>query len=405
MPSDPAFSDIVELSRRYLAQEGLSGWLIHDYRSSNPIFAQVVAASGHVTRPCYLYIPATGNPSLLTHHVDAGKFAHAAAPDEDGAPALNLVVYRSRQSLLTHLSHILENADRVAMEYSANNELPRVSRVDAGTVELVRILGPEVVSSADLMQFATQRWSPEQLAGHCRAAEKLGVIVNQAFARIGQRLGDGVTEFEIAEYIRARFAEEGLEAADGPIVSANAHCSDPHYEPEAEGSSPFQEGDWVLIDLWAREATPDSVYADITWTAFVGDRVPEKQQQIFDIVIGARDAALEFLQQSFQRGEAVQGWQADAVARSYIEKHGYGDYFTHRLGHSISYEVHGEAVNLDGFETHDTRRIIPGVGFSIEPGIYLPDFGVRSEIDAYMSETGPYASSPVQREVVLIRPG
>ena len=160
----------------------------------------------------------------------------------------------------------------------------------------------------------------------------------------------------------------------------------------------------MLIDLWAREATPESIYADITWTAYVGDRVPETYQQVFDIVTGARDAALRFLEDSFRQGQQVQGWQADAVARDYIEERGYGQYFTHRLGHSISYEVHGEAVNLDGFETYDTRRIIPGVGFSIEPGIYLPDFGVRSEIDAYMSENGPYASSPVQREVVLIRP-
>jgi Xaa-Pro aminopeptidase len=177
----------------------------------------------------------------------------------------------------------------------------------------------------------------------------------------------------------------------------------------------IQPGDWVLIDLWAREADPPtfsltgpelgSVYADITWTAYVGDRVPQRQQRIFDIVIGARDAALQFLEDSFRRGETVRGWQADAVARRFIEERGYGEYFTHRLGHSISYEVHGEAVNLDSFETYDTRRVIPGIGFSIEPGIYLPDFGVRSEIDAYMSETGPFASSPVQREVVLIRGG
>ena len=227
------------------------------------------------------------------------------------------------------------------------------------------------------------------------------------------------TEYEIAEFIRQCFVEEGLEAADGPIVSVNAHCSDPHYEPAAEGSSVIQPGDWVLIDLWAREANSTvatiadegiaavntSVYADITWTAYVGDQVPERHQQIFDIVIGARDAALKFLEDSFQRGETVQGWQADSVARRFIEERGYGEYFTHRLGHSISYEVHGEAVNLDSFETHDTRRIIPGIGFSIEPGIYLPEFGVRSEIDAFMAETGPFASSPVQREVVLIKPG
>jgi len=235
---------------------------------------------------------------------------------------------------------------------------------------------------------------------------------------VGRGNGSPPTEYEIAEFIRQRFREESLEAADGPIVSVNAHCSDPHYEPASEGSSVIQPGDWVLIDLWAREADSPpvtlaekevvtgntSVYADITWTAYVGDQVPEQHQRVFDIVLGARDAALTFLEDSFQRGETVQGWEADAVARSFIEERGYGEYFTHRLGHSISYEVHGEAVNLDSFETYDTRRIIPGIGFSIEPGIYLPEFGVRSEIDAFMSETGPFVSSPVQREVVLIRP-
>ena len=424
--------NVIKDAQQFLQQEQIPGWLIYDYRHSNPIFPQVISASGHVTRPCFLYVPAAGSPKLLTHHVDAGKFSSSG---------IDLLVYSSRQTMVENLRRVLSGVPKVAMEYSPNNELPRVSRVDAGTVELVGSLGVEVISSADLMQYATQRWTPDQLAGHGRAAEKLGQIVNQAFHLIGARLietptappsplgkggdrgverskGSPPTEYEIAEFIRQRFNEEGLEAADGPIVSVNAHCSDPHYEPASEGSSVIQPGDWVLIDLWAREADSPpvtlaekevvtgntSVYADITWTAYVGDQVPEQHQRVFDIVLGARDAALTFLEDSFQRGETVQGWEADAVARSFIEERGYGEYFTHRLGHSISYEVHGEAVNLDSFETYDTRRIIPGIGFSIEPGIYLPEFGVRSEIDAFMSETGPFASSPVQREVVLIRP-
>ena len=406
MTQPHSLQHILREAQQFLTQEGIPGWLIYDYRHSNPVFWQVVATSGHVTRPCFLFIPDSGRPRLLTHQVDAGKFAPAAAGGEESGPELELLVYSSRQTLLDYLEQLLAGRPRVAMEYSAHNALPRVSRVDAGTVELVRSLGPEVVSSADLMQYATQRWTPAQLAGHQRAAAKLGQIVNEAFRRIGERLAgqpaDGPTEYEIAEFIRRRFREEGLEAADGPIVSVNAHCSDPHYEPEAVGSSVIRPGDWALIDLWAREATAESVYADITWTAYVGDRAPESRQRIFDIVTGARDAALQYLKDCFADGTVVQGWQADAVARRYIAERGYGDYFTHRLGHSISYEVHGEAVNLDGFETHDTRRIIPGVGFSIEPGIYLPEFGVRSEIDAYMSEEGPYATSPVQREVVLI---
>ncbi len=380
-------------AQEYLQSETLSGWLIYDYLGCNPVLGQIAAPSGHVTRPVFLYVPASGQASLLTHHVDAGKFADAG---------VQTVVYSSRSRLETALADTLAGASRVAMEYSPHNSLPRVSRVDAGTVELVRSMGPEVVSSADLMQYATQRWSPEQLAGHRRSADTLGRIVNEAFAQIGQRLAQGVTEFEIAEFIRRRFREEGLTTTDGPIVSTNAHCSDPHYEPAGEGSSVMSAGDWVLIDLWAREDIPGSVYADITWTAYVGDNPPARHRQVFDIVLGARDAALAFLRDAHSAGDPIQGWQADDVARRYINERGYGDYFTHRLGHSIYHTVHGEGVNLDNFETHDTRRIIPGVGFSIEPGIYLPEFGVRSEIDAYMSEDGPYASSPVQREIVLI---
>ena len=384
-------------AREYLQAEDLPGWLIYDYLGCNPVLAQVAQPSGHVTRPVFLFVPVAGSPRLLTHHVDAGKFANAGEESD-----LEQLVYSSRVTLESALQDTLSGCGRVAMEYSPRNGLPRVSRVDAGTVELVQSMGAEVVSSADLMQYATQRWSPDQLAGHKRAAEKLARIVNEAFARIGQRLADGPTEFEIAEFIRARFREEGLVTADGPIVSTNAHCSDPHYEPAAEGSSVIAPGDWVLIDLWAREDTPGSVYADITWTAYVGDTPTDRHRQIFNIVLGARDAALNFLQDSFSRGDSIQGWQADDVARSYISDHGFGDYFTHRLGHSIYHTVHGEGVNLDNFETHDTRRVIPGIGFSIEPGIYLPEFGVRSEIDAFMSEEGPYASSPVQRDIVLI---
>jgi Xaa-Pro aminopeptidase len=384
---------VFQEAQEYLHRVQLPGWLIYDYRRSNPIFWQVVTASGLVTRPCFLHVPAQGTPRLLVHHVDAGKFA---------ASGIELLVYRSRQTMIEALDRLLSGTTRVAMEYSPHNVIPRVSRVDAGTIELVRSLGVEVVSSADLMQYATQRWTPEQLAGHRRAAAKLGEIVHQAFQYIGARLADRPTEFQVAEYIRRRFREEGLESPDGPIVAVNAHASDPHYEPSSEGSSILQRGDWVLIDLWAKEVAPGSVYGDITWVAFVGAQAPERHLEVFQAVIGARDAALEYLEESHRQGATVQGWQADAVARQYISQRGYGEYFTHRLGHSIGYEVHGDAVNLDGFETQDTRSIIPGIGFSIEPGIYLPEFGVRSEIDVFMSESGPYATSPVQRQVVLI---
>ena len=330
------------------------------------------------------------------HHVDSGKFT-------DSGVAVS--VYSSRDSMLTALRELFPGASKIAIEYSPENTLPRVSRVDAGTIELVRSLGPEVVSSADLMQYATQQWSPEQLADHRETADKLGLIVNEAFAFAGYHLAEEINEFDVAEFIRDRFADQGIASPDGSIVAVNANASDPHYGPSADRHSAIKQGDWLLIDLWAKGLAKGSVYADITWVAYVGDSVPERQQEIFDIVIGARDAALHYLEDAYNQGTAVLGWQADQVAREYIGSRGYGEYFTHRLGHSIGFEVHSEAVNLDGFETHDTRRIIPGICFSIEPGIYLPEFGVRSEIDVFMSADGPYASSPVQHEVVLIKGG
>ena len=378
------------------SQTGLGGWLIHDYRHSNPIFWQTVGGEiSHVTRPCFLFVPVSGEPTLVAHHVDIGRFT---------GTGISSVVYRDRKSMLDALKSLLPSGAKVAMEYSPMATLPRVSKVDAGTIEMLTSLGVEVVSSADLVQYATQRWDEGQLSSHKRAAEHLGRIVLEAFEYIGRNLSQQPTEFQIAEFIRMRFSEAGLRTPDGPIVAVNAHASDPHYEPASQGSSPIRDGDWVLIDLWAKELAADSVFADITWVGYVGDLVPESHQEVFHVVSGTRDMALEYLESSSRRSESVQGRQVDWIAREHVASHGYGEYFTHRLGHSISHEVHGDAVNLDGFETEDTRSIIPGICFSIEPGIYLPEFGVRSEIDVYMSEEGPYATTPIQREVVLIRP-
>ena len=388
---------IIDNAQDYMGQHpslDLGGWLIHDYRRSNPIFWQVLGEGfGMITRPCYLFIPASGEPEALVHHVDAGKFQGAS---------ISVFVYSSRQTMLEGLKSLLPSGRRVAMEYSPLAVLPRASRVDAGTVEMVRSTGAEVVSSADLVQYATQRWNQSQLSSHLRSAEKLGRVVLEAFEHIGQYLTRGPTEYQVAQLIRRRFDEEGLHSPDGPIVAANAHASDPHYEPSKEGSWVFQKGDWVLIDLWAKEDGGDGVYADITWVAYVGDQVPEKHREVFQVVASARDSALNYLEGLARQGTPIQGCQVDRHAREYIARRGYEEYFTHRLGHSIGLEVHGDAVNLDSFETDDTRTIIPGLCFSIEPGIYLPEFGVRSEIDVYMSEEGPIITTPVQREVVLI---
>ena len=390
--------EIITEAQEYMRQspsQAIDGWLIHDYRYSNPIFWQVMGGTiSNVTRPCTLYLPATGEPQLLVHHVDAGKFQDMG---------VSLSVYRNRPDMLEGMRSIFDQGGRMAMEYSPLGALPRASKVDAGTVELVRSMGVEVVSSADLLQFATQRWSRDQLSSHLRSAQKLGRIVLEAFEYTGQRLGEHPSEYQVARFIRQRFDQEGLCSPDGPIVAVNGNASDPHYGPPSEGSNAINEGDWLLIDLWAKESGEDSVYADITWVAYVGEEVPEKHQEVFQAVTNARDTALKYLHDSARQGITVQGYQVDRIAREYVGRCGYGDYFTHRLGHSISREVHGDAVNLDSFETEDTRSIIPGICFSIEPGIYLPEFGVRSEIDVYMSEDGPMVTTPIQREVVRIK--
>ena len=390
---------IVALAQEYMARGAgpqAAGWLVHDYRGSNPIFRRVVGElDGFITRPCFLFVPALGRPRLLVHHVDAGKFR---------GMDLDSIVYSSRRSMLEGMGSLAPAGATVAMEYSPGGELPRVSRVDAGTIDMLRGLGLEVVSSADLVQYATLRWDDAALASHLRAADALTRVVQEAFAYVGSRLDGGPTEYDVAEFIRGRFREEGIHSPDGPIVAVNGHAGDPHYEPAPEGSSVIRRGDWLLIDLWAREPAPEAMYADITWVAYVGDRAPEEHRKVWEIVSTARDAALKYLEGSARQGITLRGAQVDRIAREYIARQGYGEQFTHRLGHSIDTEVHGDAVNLDGFETEDTRSIVPGICFSIEPGIYLPDFGVRSEIDVYMSEDGPYATTEVQRDVVLIDP-
>ena len=383
----------VASAQEHLRESGIAGWLLYDYRGMNPIFWDTVGVIENVTRPCWLWIPAEGEPRLLVSYVDQGRFGHLG---------ISTTLFVSRADMLARLGEMLDGASRVAMEYSADAALPRVSKVDGGTLELVRGLRVEVVSSADTIQFATQRWTGEQLQSHLTTADKLTRIVKEAFAYIGERLSAGPTEHEVAELIRGRFREEELEVTDGPVVAANRHASDPHFGPTPQSSVAIRHGDWVLIDLWSRVAGVDSMFADITWTAYVGDPVPPEYQAVFDAVVGGRDAALDAITSAFADGRELQGWEVDAVAREYISAAGYGDYFNHRLGHSLGREVHGNAVNLDGWETHDTRPLIPGIAVTIEPGVYLPDFGVRSEIDVFITPTGPRVTTEVQHNIVNI---
>ena len=384
----------IEQAQEYLATSSMDAWLVYDYQGMNPALADVLQTSGFMTRPVFLLVRETGKPTLLVSAVDVGQVTGAAV---EALPYVGLAdVHRELASALAGLR-------MVAMEYSPMRELPRASRVDAGTVELVRSLGVDVVSSAELLQFATQRWTAEGLASHRRAVDAISGVVLDAFAEIGSRLSTGVSEHDIHEYIMGRFASAGLVTDHGPVVAANGHASDPHFAPTPEASVRFAPGDWVLIDLWAKEADAGSIYADITWTAYIGDTVPADRQRVFDVVTGGRDAAAEFLAARLASGENAQGWEVDDVARRFIGDAGFGDYFVHRLGHSLGKQVHAGGVNLDSLETHDTRTFLPGLGFTIEPGVYLPAFGVRSEIDLYAAAHGLEITTPVQREVVLIR--
>ena len=387
-------SEIAPQARDFMAEHGIGGWLIYDYRYSNPVMADALGPVAFLTRPFWLWVPVDSGPVLMPSTVDLSRFAGV---DAEKRP------WSRRDEMIELVHGAVAGAGTVAMEYSPRAELPRAARVDAGTVELVREAGVEVVSSADLFQHATQRWGPEQLASHRAAADLLSAIVLEAYGFIGDRVAGGVTEHEVAEFIRGRFREEGLAVLDGPVVAANANSSDPHYEPVRGGSATIRRGDWVLIDLWSHLEGPDTMAADITWTGYVGAEPPARHREVFDLVIAARDAAVARLAEVHARGGEMMGWEVDRVARDLIGAAGYGPYFTHRLGHSIGREIHSNAVNLDGYETRDTRRVVPGICFSVEPGIYLPEFGVRSEIDVYMSGDGPVVTTAMQREPVLVR--
>ena len=382
-------------AQRYLRDHSLDAWLLYDFDGMNPIFWEVVGTKVHTTRPCTLFIPANGTPTFLVHQVDAGKFIEFQT---------NVIAYLGRADMQHKMGDLLQVGKKVAMEYSPLGALPVISRVDAGTIEFIRSLGVTVVSSADIIQATLARLDATQMATHIAAARKLNNVVHEAFALIAKKVPVGVTEYDVCDFIRRRFSEEGLYTDSGPVVAVNEHSGDPHYEPTPATSKTIRQGDWVLIDLWAKENQENAIFSDITWVGFVGQEAPEKYQKVFDVVTKARDLALRLVREVYERGETLEGWQVDECARNFITDQGYGPYFTHRLGHSLGKIVHSYAVNLDNFETRDTRRIVPGIAFTIEPGIYLPDFGVRSEINVVMTDRGPVITTPLQESIVFMAP-
>jgi Xaa-Pro aminopeptidase len=380
-----------------LQSEQLDGWLFFDHHVRDPIAYRVLGLDipGHVSRRWYYWIPARGEPRKLVHRIEDWML--------DVLPGERLV-YSSWQEQHGKLAELLGGANRAAMQYSPDCMIPYVSLVDGGTIDLVRGLGVEVLSSASLVQYFEARWSEDQLKSHREAGRRVDAILVAAFAEIGNHVSaDGsAQEFAIAEFIRRRFREQDLVTADGPIVAVNGNSGNPHYAPTKDQSSPIRSGNFVLIDLWAKLDQPHSVYYDITWTASVGGAPRSEIVNVFDIVKGARDEAVGFVERSISTGKLIHGFEVDDVARKHIADAGFGEGFTHRTGHSIGEEVHGNGANIDNLETLDKRPIIPRTCFSIEPGIYLSDFGVRSEVDCYVSERGAGPTGKVQNAVVTI---
>ena len=386
-------TEIASNAREYLSLSSLDGWLIYEYQEHNPVFYHFLGEISMITRPCFLWIPRLGDPTLIAHHVDTGRYH-----DTD----IRVLGYTSRESLEGTLRDLLKTSRNIAMEYSPSAKIPRISLVDGGTLEMIRDLGVEVFSSADLLQYSTQRWKPNQLEGHIRTAKTLTNLVNDTFTYISDNIKKQLTESDISDFITRSSYDYGLEMLDGPVVAVDHHSSDPHYIPEPISALTITHGSWLLIDLWAKEKTPEAVFADLTWVAYVGKGIPDKYKAAFDVVVGARDMAVDFLSKRFSDGNLPKGWEVDKVARDYIGNKGYGDNFTHRLGHSLGLKVHGDAVNLDSWETHDSRVIMPGLGVTVEPGVYMKDFGMRSEINLFVAETGPYITSRSQDKIVLI---
>ena len=381
-----------------LSALGLDAWLLYDFRGINPISQNVAGlADAHITRRWFCLIPAQGEPRWLVHKIETSNFVGV-----QGSVAL----YAGWEELNEAIRVLLAGVKTVAMEYSPNAEIPYISRVDAGTLEWIRSMGVEVHTSAELAQRMEARLSEAQATGHQTSARLVLQAKDYAFAWIGSQLRDGktITEYDVQQVILGQFDEMNLVTDHPPIVAANAKSSDPHYAPTSTDTQEIKTGDFILIDLWAKQKDPDAVFADTTWVAYAGKRVPARYVEIFDIVKEARDRAVRLIREKWAVDEPIHGYEVDDCVRAYITEKGYGEFFIHRTGHNIGTVIHGNGVNLDNLETRDARALISGICFSIEPGIYLTDFGVRTEIDVFLAGPGrdgvKVTTAPVQNRVL-----
>ncbi|MCB1124876.1 MAG: aminopeptidase P family protein [Verrucomicrobiae bacterium] len=380
-----------------LQKTGLDGWLFFDHHQRDPLAYHVLGLdpAGHVSRRWYYFIPARGEPRGLIHRVEPHVL--------DQLPG-NRIFYARWQEQETGLRQLLQDAKRVAMQYSPRCAVPYVAHVDAGTVEWIRSLGVEVVSSAELIQAFEATWTPAQLEMHLEAGRRVDRIRAEAFDFIRQttRAGKPLDEYAVQTFVMQRFQERGLITNWPPIVGANANAADSHYSPPQKGSSPIRRGDLVLLDLWAKLDQPDAVYYDITWMAYCGEQVPEPMRKAFAVAMGARDAGIQLVRDAIAAGRTLRGFEVDDAVSGHIQSCGYGPNIRHRTGHSIGREVHGVGANMDNMETHDDRPVIPWTCFSIEPALYLPDFGVRTEINLFVEPRGARVTGEMQTEFVRL---
>jgi len=392
----------LEAIQSALSDANLDGWLFYDHHHRDPIGESILGLDpkAHITRRWYYFIPATGDPRKLTHRIEQGRLD--SLPGSKG-------LYSSWQELRTGLKAMLAGFRRIAMQYSPNNDIMYVSMVDAGTIEFLSAFGKHIVSSADLVSQFEAVLTERQMASHSVAQRVIDAILEEGWKEMGRRLRPGtsgspgrVTEFDIVQWLSEAMKRGGLVWENGPNVSVNANCSDSHYEPTADRTADIKQGDFLLIDIWGRTDESDSIFYDITWTGVVGREPSEREQLVFETVRNARDAAISLVETAFAENRPICGFEADDAARSVIRAAGFADYFTHRTGHNIAHEIHGPGAHLDNLETHDERRILPNTCFSVEPGIYLPEFGIRSEIDMLTSPNKAWVTGAIQRELVRI---
>ena len=400
-PTQAAAAPAIDIAgiQSALAADNVDGWLLYDFRGLNPIAAGVARVNeqaGHLaTRRWYYLIPASGEPRGLVHAIEKNCLAHLP-----GASAR----YSGREQLESGLKQLLTGVRRVAMEYSPHCAIPYVARVDAGTVELVRQAGAEVVSSGDLVQRFSTVWDAEAIATHREASDKLYRVKDRAFEAVARRLRDGspTTEYDIQQLMAGWFRDEGLVSDADPMVSAAENAGNPHYLPTAAVHRVIRRDEIVLLDLWGKLETPGAVFADITWVGYSGRAVPERVARAFGTVCAARDAAVDLVQESVRAGRELRGWEVDRAAMTMLRDAGYADNILHRTGHSLGTSVHGNGVNMDDYETHDDRRLLVGSGFTIEPGVYFDDFGVRTEINMVVAPRDAAVTGPLQTELVTL---